>query len=113
MRKISKLVLVIGICMLIFSGCEKEENQSVTQIRTVRIDGSLYYDTGKESTLDAKCGTMDGEISSTVGQSQMPKKDGQSNFGKGYGYQYVDENTINIFIQNKWITFSKDIKQEE
>ena len=38
----------------------------------VRIDGKLYYDTGRESIMDARCGTMDGEITSTVDGTEIP-----------------------------------------
>ena len=43
------------------------------------VDGKLYYDTGKESTISGRCGVMDGEITSTVDGSEIPTKDNQSN----------------------------------
>lgn len=75
------------------------------RIPMVMVDGKLYYDTGKESTLSARCGTMDGEITTTVDTAQIPAQDNQSNFGTGYGYQYTGENMIELFINNKWIVF--------
>lgn len=41
---------------------QTEENAMWDRIPMVRIDGKLYYDTGRESIMDARCGTMDGEI---------------------------------------------------
>lgn len=42
------------------------------KIPMVMVDGKLYYDTGKESTVSARCGVMDGEITSTVDGSEIP-----------------------------------------
>ena len=43
---------------------QTEANAMWDRIPMVRIDGKLYYDTGRESIMDARCGTMDGEITS-------------------------------------------------
>ena len=71
----------------------------------VRIDGKLYYDTGRESIMDARCGTMDGEITSTVDGTEIPTEDNQSNFGSGFGYQYGADDTIEIYMNEKWFVF--------
>ncbi len=55
-------------------------------IPMVRIDGELYLDTGKESNATRKCGTLDGEITSSVDGNEVPTENNQSNFGTGYGY---------------------------
>ena len=73
----------------------------------IRDSGKLYYDTGKESTVSARCGVMDGEITSTVDGSEIPTKDNQSNFGTGFEYQYGADNTIEIFMNEKWIVFEQ------
>jgi len=57
-------------------------------IPMVMVNGTLYLDTGHESTIEARCGVMDGEITSQVDGSKQPTVDDQSNFGTGYGYQY-------------------------
>lgn len=75
------------------------------RIPMVRIDGKLYYDTGRESIMDARCGTMDGEITSTVDGTEIPTEDNQSNFGSGFGYQYGADDTIKIYINEKWFVF--------
>ena len=64
-------------------------------------------DTGKESTISGRCGVMDGEITSTVDGSEIPTKDNQSNFGTGFEYQYGADNTIEIFMNEKWIVFEQ------
>lgn len=93
------------------NGNEIETTQSATKeleynkIPMVMVAGKLYYDTGKESGIDARCGVMDGEITSTVDGSETPTADDQSNFGTGFGYQYGADDTIEIFMNEKWIVF--------
>lgn len=83
-----------------------EEADGDDWIPMVMIDGVLYCDTGKESTITARCGMMDGEITSAVEQDQMPTENDQSNFGTGYGYQYGIHNTIEISIDGTWWVFA-------
>lgn len=77
------------------------------RIPMVMVNGELYYDTGKESSRDGRCGVMDGKITSTIDGTQIPEKDNQSNFGTGFEFQYVDDNTIEIFMNEKWIIFER------
>ena len=75
----------------------------------VMINGTLYLDTGYKSTVEARCGVMDGEITSTVDGSQTPTEDNQSNFGSGYGWQYgVDEGTVEIYMNEDWWVFAAE-----
>lgn len=73
------------------------------------INGELYFDTNHESDINGRCGVIDGEISSTVGGSEIPTQDNQSNFGTGYEYQFIDENNIDIYMNKKWMRFEKEI----
>lgn len=75
------------------------------RIPMVMVDDALYLDTGRESTLTARCGMMDGEITSSVDASEKPSENGQSNFGSGYGWQYGEGDTIEILINDKWMVF--------
>ena len=80
----------------------------------VMVDGKLYLDTGLSSNADARCGVMDGEITSTVDSSQRPIENNQSNFGAGYGYQIgATEGTIEIYMNGEWWIFAtEDVRQE-
>ena len=79
------------------------------RIPMIMIDGLLYYDTGKESTLEGRCGMMDGEITSTVDASEIPTEDNQSNFGFGFGYQYGINNSIDIQLEDgTWYVFQRE-----
>ena len=82
-----------------------QETPKWDKIPMVMVDGKLYYDTGKESRIDGRCGMMDGEITSTVDGSETPTADNQSNFGTGFGYQYGTDDTIEILMDGKWIVF--------
>ena len=76
------------------------------RILMVRVNGKLYCDTGRESTVSGRCGNMDGEITSTVDGTEIPVEDNQSNFGSGFGYQYgTDDTTIEIYMSGKWFIF--------
>lgn len=81
------------------------KNNNTEHGRIVMVNGKLYYDTGKESTLTGRCGVMDGKITSNIEPTEIPKIDNQSNFAGEFSYQYGIENTIEINIDNKWIVF--------
>lgn len=87
-----------------------EEQEDVERLQPmVVVDGETYFSTGKESTIEARCGVMDGEITSTVAGSEFPTEDNQSNFGTGYGYQFVSEGVIEIQMEDgKWYVYEKE-----
>lgn len=75
------------------------------QLRMVKLDDKLYYDTGKVSNA-ARCGVMDFELDSSV-ESGQPTENNQTNFGTGYGGQYGgDENEIEVLLDGEWHIFS-------
>ncbi len=71
----------------------------------VMVDGKIYVSTGKESTITARCGIMDGKITSYVDGNTIPTQDNQSNFGDGYGYQYGTDGTIEVCMDGKWYVY--------
>lgn len=72
----------------------------------VMVDGQLYQDTGRESTLTGRCGVLDGEITSAVSSQEVPFEDNQSNFGTGFGYQIGPEpDTIEVYLNETWMVF--------
>ena len=128
-----KIYKVLLICLIIFSlsACSSNHDEQTTEItvepseialvekgryteadypKMVIVDGKLYRATGKESDIDARCGTMDGEITASVDVTEIPSEEGQSNFGTGYGYQYVSESSIDVYMADgseelKWMGF--------
>lgn len=78
----------------------------------VMVENVVYYDTGCKSNADRRCGVMDGEITEECGGGEIPAKNGQSNFGTGYGYQYGAEGTIEVLMDDgNWYIFAvKEVK---
>lgn len=93
---------------------KEEEQEQWAMIPMVMVDGKLYLDTGMESSVEARSGVMDGEVTSSVDGTKKPTQDGESNFGTGYGYQYgPQEGTIEIFMNEKWWVFAtEEVRQE-
>lgn len=125
-----KLSILFLLCCVFVSGCSSKEAASIeviggadepTQIsitsdkkqddkkavRMVRIDDEVYYDSGKESEIERRCGVMDGEITSAVDKFSIPTKNNQSNFDKEFSYQIGAENTIEVLIDDTWMVFDK------
>ncbi len=109
-------------CFLTLAGCSasnsdqppgQQEQDPIDNLQEIKyavipmlmVDGKYYYDTGRESAVTARCGVMDGEITSTVDGTQIPFQDNQSNFGAGYSFQYGENDTIEVLIDDKWCVF--------
>lgn len=73
----------------------------------VQVQGKLYQSTGRHSDVDGRCGTWDGEITSSVERSASPEQDDQSNFGIGWGYQRMSGGTIEVSLGRHWIVFEQ------
>ncbi|MGM9552322.1 MAG: hypothetical protein ACI3XA_08725 [Clostridia bacterium] len=125
MRKL----LLIFMC-LVLSGCGKNvaiiggsdgptsiyisdnENTDITPVKMIKVDGSLYYESGKVSNLTARCGTMDGNLTKTVGEFEIPKNDNECNFEGSTGYQNVTDTTKELPIDDTWVVFKKIVDDE-
>ena len=71
----------------------------------VMVDNALYQSAGEVSTVEGRCGNMDGEITSqTASGTDAPTENDQSNFGTGYGYQRMGD-TLEVLIDGQWIVF--------
>ena len=75
-------------------------------VRMINVDGELYYDTGIESQITARCGTMDGNLKKTVKENEIPLKSGEANF-EAEGYQNVTAITKEVIVDGKWKVFRK------
>ena len=82
-----------------------QENEKWASTPMVMVDDKLYFDTGKENRETRRCGTPDGEITTTVDVMEIPTENNQSNFGAGFDYQYGAEDTIEICMDGKWMIF--------
>ena len=75
-------------------------------IRMMKIDGDLYYDTGRISNMVPRCGTLDGNLKKTMELGQMPQNNGEANF-EAEGYQRVTSITKEVPINGQWVIFKK------
>lgn len=79
---------------------EQEENAAAPNIM---VNDRHYHTTGLENKDDSF--EADGTISSSVGPTEIPYKNDPSNFGTGYKYDVINDNTVYVHIQDKWIKY--------
>ncbi len=88
-----------------------ESDITVYPIKMIRADGKLYYDTGENSRMTPRCGTLDGNITSVCDSYNVPGKDGEANFGvEDYynsGWQNASDNTKEIPTEDGWRIYKK------
>ena len=83
-----------------------ETNEPKINKKVIMINNKLYYETSKESYAGPRCGVMDGHINSSVEPTKIPQFNNQSNFGTGYGYQFMFD-TVEVFIDGKIVVFEQ------
>ena len=119
-RKVTALLLA-AVMTVSLAGCydavpipanEPVPDSSVEDPETLQpmvyADGALYVSTGQKSKLEARCGTLDGNITEVLPQSDTPSADGQANFTGGAGWQNVGEDTIDVAMEDgRWICFTR------
>ena len=90
------------------SGKDKNAVYEKESVRMVKIDGFLYYETDEDSELEARCGTLDGNLVKGAERYEIPQNDGEANFTDSKGYQIgMRENTIEVPIDDDWVIFQK------
>ncbi len=90
----------------IFVGEENGNTDTVKKpIRMIKVDGQLYYDSGKVSENTPRCGTMDGALKQVGAQHEIPKNDNECNFEGAEGYQHATSITKEVPIDGKWVIF--------
>lgn len=77
-------------------------------IKMVRLNGELYYETGKDFDIEQSIGTPDGNFKKAVGKYEIPQNDNESNFNDAASYKIgVEKYTIEIPIDDEWEIFAK------
>lgn len=113
-KRLYSIISLLCLAVITLCACGKQGNPIMLQaeantmwdrIPMVRVNGKLYYDTGKESTVNDHSESMDGQITSEVDGSKIPTENNQSNFGTGFGYQYGEDDTIEVYMNDKWFIF--------
>lgn len=125
-----KLIAVI-LCGLVLTGCGKsvgiiggsdgptaifvangDDSVTAQSIRMIKVDGELYYDSGKNSGLVPRCGTLDGALKKTANEFEIPAGDGESNFETS-GYQSTTGMTKEVPLDGGWRIFRKIVDTEK
>ncbi len=117
-----KKVITAVLCAFLLCGCGQNvgiiggsdgpttifvgEEVSAQGVKMINVDGELYYDTGKNSSLIPRCGTLDGSLKVTGMEFEIPQKDGESNFETS-GYQSATGITKEVPLDNNWRIFKK------
>ncbi len=92
---------------------ETNNNEPEELGKIIKVDGKLYYETGRDNSEMLRCGLMDGNITSHVSSNEIPKNDNESNFEGDYGFQYGKEGTIEVLIDDKWMVFETKESKEK
>lgn len=85
-------------------------NTEISPIRMINVDGVLYYDSGLISDVEARCGTLDGNLKKAAAEYEVPKKSGEANFeteAYAFGYQNTTSITKEIPDSDGWVIFKK------
>lgn len=91
----------------------QNEQKTHTLSPMIMVNDALYIYTGSLPDTEARCGMMDGRITSESAASEIPSQNGQSNFGTGYGYQYGAGAGIDVYMpygdsdEMSWLHFVK------
>ena len=88
----------------IMASNEKGETVKKT-VRMIKVDGKLYYDSGKVSDIKGRCGTLDGELKQAGAEYEIPQNDDECNFEGAQGYQNSTSITKEVLIDGDWVIF--------
>lgn len=104
MKKIIAILVLTFLCGM--TGCGKHD-KGWDLVPQVMVNDEMYIYTGLVASSERRYDEMDGEITSSIEGNERPTENNQSNFGKGFGYQYGSmEGTIEIYMGGEWIIYA-------
>jgi len=74
-------------------------------LRMIKVDGKLYYDSGKASEFSPRCGTLDGKLKQVGATHEIPRKNNECNFEGAEGYQNATSITKEVLLNGEWVIF--------
>ncbi|MBQ8002553.1 MAG: hypothetical protein IJ297_03830 [Clostridia bacterium] len=77
----------------------------VQGVKLINVEGALYYDSGKNSSLIPRCGTLSGSLKKSGEEFEIPLS-GESNFETS-GYQSATSITKEVPLEGNWRIFKK------
>lgn len=108
MKKITILLLLILLLFTIVS-CSNDNEILSTRSPMAMVKDEIYLKTEEISIEDENI-EISGNIKSSVKNTEKPKKNEESNFGKGNEYGFFKDGLV-VNIDDKWIFFEK-LKKE-
>lgn len=77
-------------------------------VKAVRLNGTLYYETGEDIDAGLNRGDIDGKFEKAVEPFEIPTNDGESNFTNIAGFRLGKTNDI-IYVldEDEWEVFKK------
>lgn len=76
-------------------------------LRLIRLNDTLYYDTKEVSKIKGRCGVMDGQIYPSVLAGEIPDENFTSNLEETYGYQWISDEKVDVYIDGMFWVFKK------
>lgn len=88
---------------------KKELEYKRFELKMLKIDGELYYDTEVTNDIEGRCGTFDRTLEKCAEEFEIPQKDNGCNFKDAKGCQFGHaEDTVEIPVGgNIWNVFKK------
>jgi len=111
MKKILSFSIFILFFIITITACENksvEEEMVGDRIPMIMVEEHLYLDTGEKVQVEIDDSAIIGTITAEVDSSEIPTKNGQSNFGcVGAEYAYCYEGIV-VMINSEWQYFRKE-----
>jgi hypothetical protein len=111
MKKTIVFVLVFAFALSLV-GCGSSstatENNLGDRRPMIMVDDKIYLDTGKLMTVEIAESEILGTITSSGDSTEIPKENGESNFGfEGAQYAYLDDGLV-VMLQDGWVFFEQE-----
>ena len=117
-----KLLIFLCVSVMLLTSCGKDigiiggadgptaiivaDGTEVDTLNMVKIDGKLYYETGRDSNALITIGRVSGDILDRIDGSSIPQNECETNF-PAYAYITVDEETVAILEGDDCEEFKK------
>ncbi len=117
-----KLLIFLCVAVMLLTSCGQDvgiiggadgptkiyvaDGSEVDTLKMVRIDGNLYYETGRDSDAMYTIGRVSGDILDRTDGSSIPQNESETNF-PAYAYIIVDEETVALLEGDDCEEFKK------
>ncbi len=108
MNRVILGLFIVASCFLFLGNFQREIKDTQEEVpRLIRLYDTLYYDTKEVSKIKGRCGVMDGSVKPSVLEGEIPYENFTSNFEGKYGYQWVSDEEVDVYIDGVFWVFKK------